>query len=1078
MPVSVVVPIRVRLDHAVIAAEPDALGEAIAEATKRALANVRRAVFEPRGGYARPRLGIPDITVYGEAAGLLGADDLSSLTAQIEGAIATAAVATGLARPLWDPASAPEVLQVGEVVPYDPRSDLVSTYLVDSYGGKAQKPKTVPVGKGGRKPAAKPEALALRLLECQNTPDALLAAGNGLVEATVREFLAVEYTDFAPIGIQFRLPGTTTTALSVLNVKLTAEGLQHSGRILLSQGLAPVTAEFHHGKWNPKQSSPNIARLLVLKKVSAQPLADRESLIAGIAEFYQREKESDREFKSLEANNRTRAGRQAIAEYSKSGEANFYREKARAMVGNVVLGPPPYRLFRIQGSFYVLAFSSDIAVDFDRLNIVPLVESVVVSGKRKGQGTGKPGGTDTGVSGGGTSKECGDQCFGYQDTATYTLDGVEPVELITGPFECEPPVSEFGPLGERMQEVMDDIAITLRMQSWKWSYVGAFLISAARVIAARSEIISSTVDIGTLEDAKPAPAGRGNVGDADVIISRSPAIQALRELAGVMPNLQYLDECAWSALGPSSSYLSECGQKRFGSSWLLHYRNEFMPAAKEAVYGIFTEACKVAMIQLLSASGVGIKWMLDNFDAYFAGIEPLLLGAVKRISELRRMRQHLLEAEAASARGMLLGGPGLAEGVADAVRRRNSNTKQRSFLDQLKASVEANATVGYQDWRSARQWWDGDMLGSLDKMSAELEAQRAVQGTIERQPDGSFAVRENRGGVDRLWTKEELERSIEMVTQIASSIDPLVKHMRNLESSVAAFQGGREPAYQYTLDLVKRMREANRDAILEAWNNRMWAFRTGKITETWKEETVPGTGVKLGNIHSMAHKAIGDAFQGSWLYPEGLKFLFGSELGRESLGTALELFATIAAFVLFAPLGVALSAGFAAHRYQVAKSHLDLVQGLIDPDSIMSFSEAELEMFMVHFETALLVIPEAGSIARQAVKGGRTLLREGFKRGSKELAEKAVQTMMKELADALKGQLLKSFVQQVVMAKALEPVLQAALAPAFKVLQQEAALGESGGGMTKEIAALAEFEAEYGDVEIELEPRQSLEDQP
>jgi len=1075
MPLSVVVPIRVRLDRAVIAAEPEALGEAITEATARALANVRRAVFEPRGGYARPRLELPDITFYGEAAGLLGADDIAELHAEIEQAVARAAVFTGLDRPSWDPASAVEVLRVGEGATYNRVRDQDWMYVVDSYGEPTAGPGHAAAAKKPGSRGSTRERTGRRLLECENTPDALLAAADRYVERTVRELLAADYAGFAPLGIQFRNQGRDW--LTVLRVKLTSAGLSHDGTILYQRHQRGASAEYGRGTIAASDASALVDRVLVLEKVGPQSVQDANALTAEVAKFLQQEKVLDELIQRIrKVPPKTRLDRQALDWTKQFGDGFWYELQAQKLLSRFP-NTPPFRLFRIRGSANLVVFEEHFTLNDAVLNIVPLTESVVLSGDRRGHGTGQPGGTDTGVSGGSASKECGDRCFGYKDTATYSLDGVDPVELITGPFECEPPVSEFGPLGKRMQEIMDDIAITLRMQSWTWNYVGAFLISAARVIAARSVVISDRVDIGTLEDAKPAPQGRGNVGDADVIISRSPAIQALRELAGVIPNLQYLDECADAALGPSSSYLSECGRKRFGAAWFLHYREEFMPAAKDAIYGIFSEACKVAMIQLLSASQAGITWMLDNFDAYFAGIEPLLLGAVKRISELRRMRQHLLEAEAAHTRRLLTGGPGFVESVADAVHRHTTNIKQRSFLDELKAGLAANASVGFQQWSSARTWWEGDLLDSLDKVSVELEAQRAVQGTAERQPDGSFAIRENRGGVDRLWSKEELEQSIEMVTQIASSIDPLVKHMRNLESSVAAFQGGAGPAYQYTLDLVKRMRTANRDATLEAWQNRMWAFRTAKITETWKEETIPGAGVKLGNIHSMAHKAIGDAFQGSWIYPEGLKFLFHSELGRESLGGALELFATIAAFVLYAPLGLALSAGFAAHRYEAAQSHLDLVQGLIDPDSIMSFSEAELEMFMVHFEIALLLIPEAGSLARQAVKGGRTLLREGFKRGSKEIAEKALQKMTKELAEALKGQLLKSFVQQVVMAKALEPALQMALAPAFTVLQREAALGE-GGGISKEIAALAEFEAEYGDADIELEPRPSLDDRP
>ena len=176
-------------------------------------------------------------------------------------------------------------------------------------------------------------------------------------------------------------------------------------------------------------------------------------------------------------------------------------------------------------------------------------------------------------------------------------------------------------------------------------------------------------------------------------------------------------------------------------------------------------------------------------------------------------------------------------------------------------------------------------------------------------------------------------------------------------------EGTEYGARDFLRKLINRMLEGNAKAIVEVRADRMFAFRTAKITENEKTGRVGTAGVDMQNIHRMANDAIAESFGGGWMYGEGLKFLFVSEKGREEILPVLELVVTIGAFALFAPLGYALSATAAAIRYDTAAGHEALTAGLIDPDQIMSQAEAELEMFMSHFEIALLVIPEAGTIA-------------------------------------------------------------------------------------------------------------------
>ncbi|MFC3077458.1 hypothetical protein ACFODL_05080 [Phenylobacterium terrae] len=1078
MPVSVVVPIRVRLDLEAHEADPHALACAVEAAAARGLENARRAVFEPRGGFARPALQRPEVTLYGAGAGRLDAAARDDIRAGIEAAIARAAAGVGLDRDPQALAEAAEALKPGESAPFRPLRESVDgqAYAVDSYGGPKGEAGVAAVAKTGGKPAADPPPPPrLRLRYCEPYAVDLLAAGDRYLERTVRELLPNDFQSPGYLAVLYRNMRNGADWLSILHVQMTAEGLVALDAVVYHQHLAGYGLAFGVGHTDVKAvPAVHAGRVFALEPLVEGAIPDSARLAAEVSRFLEAEKvfdaEIDRRLNTPPATDHERKVVKLLKAIG--GKKGWYGAYASELVGKFQKSAhPPFRLFRWAGTTTLHIFDQRLHVPIQRLQVIPLTEEVDPSLKSTGAGA-PGGGRGHGQKPGGKPvDECPARCFGYDETDRYAEDGADPEELITGPFECEPPLTEFGPLGGRMKELIGDIAVKLRMTGREWPYAGAFAISAARVMRGRA-VLAQRRAIGELEKAEPRPYGRGNLGDAEVGASRSPAVEMLRELGSVAPLLQELDECIWAALGSGSLYLSDCGREQFGSSWLLHYRKEFMPTVRWAVYWIFAEACRVCMLQVLLASGQGIAWMKDNFDQYYRTIEPLVLGPVKRIAVLRRMREQILQAEARGFGLNLVIGNFLADAGLPAPVE---GVQRRSPWEAFKAGAEASARVGFQGWRDIREGWtDGSLVTLATRARAELVARAGVEGVVERQPDGTYGVREITATGSRLWTQAELEQAINYASGVASSIDPLVKHMTNLEGSIAAFRTP-ETAKTYVQKLVHRMEWANTQSIWKVEADRMFSFRTGKLVEDWNESTVPGVGYKFGTIHAMAHQAIGDSFGNSWFYEEGLSFLFESEQARQDVLPFLELIVTIGAFVLFAPLGFALSAGFAADRYFTAASHLALVEGLIDSDIIMSRSEAELEMFMSHFEIALLVIPEAGTIAKTAFRSGSVMLRKGVKEGSKQLAKQAVEHMMKELADLMKRELIKTFVFQLAAMKGLEPILQAALAPAFKVLSDELSLGE-GGAMGAEIAALAQFEAEYGEVDVELEPRQRLGD--
>jgi len=134
--------------------------------------------------------------------------------------------------------------------------------------------------------------------------------------------------------------------------------------------------------------------------------------------------------------------------------------------------------------------------------------------------------------------------------------------MILGPFECEPEVGVFGDLGKRMAELIREIAIQLKMNDHAWPYAGAFVINATRVVhAARCSPRSAIRRTGR------RPSGGlcgGNLGALNATISRSAGITLLRDLGKTVHLIEQLSELVQGALGPSSTFLSDCGQPSSG----------------------------------------------------------------------------------------------------------------------------------------------------------------------------------------------------------------------------------------------------------------------------------------------------------------------------------------------------------------------------------------------------------------------------------------------------------------------------------------------------------------------------------
>lgn len=1058
MPVSVVIPIRVRLDLGAHIAAPSALSEAVQTATIRALGQVRDNVFKPRGGFATPRLSEPSITFYGAGLGHLDASSRLDIETAIRQAVARAAQAVELDTGRTHREGAPDVMETGAVARFDPsRAGLMDTaYVVDSYGSDDRRPERTVVDKQGGRRRSPPPAprQRRRLITGLPRPHDLLDKAGDYLGAVLRAHFPGGYRQAAPIGVLFRHAETQREWLAVFDVRFDAGRLVVCDSLVFHQSLAGFGVD-SAGDTVPT-SAAAAGTVIKVHEVVPGRIDDEEDLVSYVADFYEQHKTLDDLLKGFNPQDPavTTLQHTLHARHKAGGRRGIYEGFARDLVSRVYHGGG-CRLFQVIGRDDLVLLAANFPA-LHALTIVPLLEDAVANARN--EAADKKG--DLPRADGMTVLEDEEDKL-----ALYLVDGIGVVEVYDAGFQGEPRVDALGVAGHHMAGLMARIARLLRMTDRTWDYAGAFAINAARVMTARSGLAHQRA-AGELASIKPARYQAGNAGDADVEISASPAIEMLQTLGKAAPLLEQLDALVLDMVASSPLRRPRIGTSS-EASWALHYRREFMPACKSSVYAIFTETCRVCLLQLLGASGAGLAWLDADFDAYFRSVERFLLGPVARLAALRRMREHILQAEAGNFAGLVLR-------AATGLPLRRPAPDQRTLWTEIEEGAGASARVGFQAWREAREWWrDDGKLDTIGRIRRETSARENVQGTIVQQPDGSFAVAEGEDG--RLWTREDLESAIRFQEGALGTFDPLVRHMTNLEGSVAAFQNS-SSARAYVRRLIERMQKANADAVTQTHADVMFAFRTAKLGEDWQSPQT-AAGVTMRQLHALAHRAVGPAFADGWIYREGLQFLFGSEKGRDELLPVLELFVTIGAFALCGPLGLAVSAVAAGIRYDLALAHEAVSDGLMEADEVLSRADAELEMFMSHFEIALLILPESGNIARRVASGYRAAFSREVKAGAGAAAAKIRARMLQEFGTALKGELMQAFVHQLVAAKALEPLLGAALTPVFEVLRDEAAFG-AGPPMPEAVANRLMFLAEYGDVDIELKPLERLEDRP
>ncbi|MFO0750676.1 MAG: hypothetical protein U1F43_34155 [Myxococcota bacterium] len=1004
MPVTVEIPLRLRIgaDLRAQAAPPAALlQELVTRGVRKALERSREVVLRPRGSYVQVRLHRPDIHWVGAAAAraphALRVATEESVARGIAEAIATSALGE-----LGDAVTqAPEVLGGGPAAALDRRRVTPGGggYALASYGG----------------PDSDPTAVVLYLEDANAAQD--------LADRNAARNLVAGFWECGDDSLMSR-------ALARVVMQRRAAGHVVDGRVgglFLRRGELFVFSFEVHGLSASRGfgwpiGDPSSVELSVkaagtdAKKTSTRiepwgvytyRLVTRTHSAAGLERAMRDYNRAGME--SVIANliaERGDAADPSDGEIRKSVVAQIDAIARQAGQAHEPWCGGIAHLESGDGAALVFAHH-DAPQSFPVLPIAMAQAPVEVDDEAEGRGRGGAGESGAGL-GGAQGPGAGDHAGGGEaggggspeddGSAQWPSAGDrEDVDLEPGPLDGEPSIDELGAVGDLMRRLIQRIAYRLDIPPSK--YAGAFTLLAIDVLGRRAGG-AMRYSVGHVDRAIPVPSGPAALGSMDFTPAPSPALQFLRALAATTPLITRLMTLVGRSYDtPAVGALLKGHFANDPIRWLSRFYSRVADRYPDSVGSIFVGACQIVMLQLLRYSLVQIDARLAQGEAYFELLDKLVSGLLAKPAELERLRVALDEHIATHAGG---------------------------------ADVAAAARSMYRSWRDVRRDFSGLESDKILERHEDLP-QNTPLVTFALRLDG-WVVIDAHG---RAWSKQELELAIASRVDVARSIDPLVSQFIDMPEVVALFSADPIIARTYVKALLDEMRRNNVEMQGRASESSYWAFRSGRISHSFKDRTVPGTSLALSGVHLLAHEAIGDAFEGDPHYGSGLNWLFLFEEGRRDFLSLFELVGTVLLAVVCPPLGVAFGVVTAYFHNVDARRQERLYKALVQPDALMSWSDVELDLFLAELEMALSIIPDAGKIIGSAVRSGRALYRGGLGALGKSLRRQ----LMKSIAERLAHGVVKAFITEVISGQVVGKAAELLLAPVMEVLYREYDMG-------------------------------------
>ncbi len=1034
MPVTASFPTRLRVDVDALTTRRAELADALLAAFTRTFALAHQEVLAPRGGYLGVKLELPAFVWTGDGLDATPAPLRAEIETLVDAALRRAADQAGVFDLARAAALAPPVLpaDAGELVDAARDEDALGLYLLPTYQKQGQKVAVPKQAKRVRQAGADEvtEALAWRKLGTGKTftPQDLQAAVRASLAALGRKL---------PTTGQFGVIYKIGDNYGIEVIELPAAKILFSGQIP-----NPSRPEIVPGK-GLKMTQQTLAVVQTDARLTwYAPGTTATERVKAFTDHYG----GDLRFQIQRR--AKKAGQVAVSEMNDQLDAMVQANVEEAIKGipdctflTLVLGGARYL-------FYVptAQFGADVLQKLDS-ELLPLVEWRTVGRKQKGAGQGKTGagqGTRQGAGQGGEGKpgqgagagtgegasEAGEPGEGlgaivyHEETGDGQPGRIYPPSYYagTGVQDCsaflgEPDLGQLGEAGERLRAMIQEIAQKLQIQPCE--HAGRFAINAAGALGTRAATVGEhaarSQDKGFTQ---PGSGSESAMRKLLFVPTVSPAIQFMRFLAGVVSLLARLDDAIRDVYWANSKLIQGMYAGN-GVGWFLHYRYDFSDNMKLGVTFIFLASCRALLLQLLRTSHQEIMRRVNNFESYAPMFEELARTQLLAVAELILLHS------------------------------------------QLKREVDGfglgSVVLG------ARETWDDARLG-LENLFSAVGSPAVV---IDRTP--GVIVRDAAGkptgiadSMGHLWTLQRLEQAIQLRRGSAEAVDPLIKQLTDIPEAAARMRANPFFLRYELLRLLIEMKSNNESQTADAVDSVMHAFRVSRIDELTdaSKHTIYNAPYALTGIHLMAHNQVGEFFQGSVWYAEGIKALFNAELGLKDLGTFFEWTGLILLGVLCPPAAFIAGAAVATYHYHEAKEKEELFRSLINPDELMSWAEVEAELFAAKLGLVLSFIPEAGTVLRMGSRVASVAARKGAAQGAK-LAVRALRARFaKDMAHSLAKGVERAILREVVTDQVMGKLFEQILGPINQAIAADAALTGPVGGRSAVIRVMLALEAE------------------
>lgn len=541
-------------------------------------------------------------------------------------------------------------------------------------------------------------------------------------------------------------------------------------------------------------------------------------------------------------------------------------------------------------------------------------------------------------------------------------------------------------------------------------YLGMFAYNCAQVIAARAWAIGvASSRAHTRTRVTFRRDGKGNNGFVDIRPGDAAELSTLKRLARIAANLHAFGEAVITAYrDPHNAALVRPLPDAAPNpvSWAGHFCSAFRDRLVAGYLRLYSETCRVLLLQQLRSSSDGIEGRLarDEFDKtvrFFTDTLDTLGKSAFQLSTLRAAIQHSRTVH-----------------VTGSVREVLSES-------EIISGAEGAATI---------------LPPPIESVPPDI---LALIGDARVSGHGDQTV--VRYG-DRDWTENDLDEAIGLWRGFVNMADPVFLHVRDLDQVFERAQHDRTYPTRFLLDLLTTMRRVNREMTAKAAEPIQGAFFALEASQYVRKSGGAGWhGLRfdLQGIHQLADDQLRPQIGDDPLYVEGVNVALSIKADVDDMIAMVANVGVFALAMLCAPVGglvvatvtAASSIGLAARDVSAARRKRDMYDALLKPEAVQKWQDLQLAELMADLSVAFAVfdiggvVGESAKVITAAARGTLTEARLIARAEAREAAERgAVSTLASEALAKAYVHAVTGFaiaqVMNVLVPEVIRPVLE------------------------------------------------------